>query len=55
MVTEQCKNPFKEDECTNTDVETYIVYKGERLSICKECWIKIAESDIQWSQENVSN
>ena len=44
---EKCKNPWKE-ECKKTDIEVYIFYKNKRVPICKKCWTKIAEKEINW-------
>jgi len=44
---EHCKNPWN-GECKNTDIEVYIYHKGERQPICRNCWKKIAEKDIEW-------
>jgi len=44
---EHCKNPWN-GKCRNTDIEVFIVYKGDRLPICRHCWSKIAESDVEW-------
>jgi hypothetical protein len=44
---EHCRNPWN-GKCRNMDVEVFIVYKGDRLPICRRCWSKIAETDIEW-------
>lgn len=44
---EQCKNPW-EKECRDEDIELYILFKGERLPICRQCWSKLAEKDVEW-------
>ncbi|MEA2089283.1 MAG: hypothetical protein U9O89_00775 [Thermoproteota archaeon] len=44
---ERCRNPWK-SECKNTDIELYILYKDERRPICRGCWAKIAEKELQW-------
>ena len=44
---EKCNNPWKE-KCKNPDIEVFIYYKNKRLPICKKCWRKIAEKDIEW-------
>jgi len=46
--TVHCMNPWNKN-CTNTDIEVTIYYKGELLPICKECWKEISEKDIEWS------
>jgi len=48
---EQCKNPWKKKECTSTDIEVYILYKNNKVPICRECWAEIAESDREWSEK----
>lgn len=47
MQMEHCKNPWSE-ECRNHDIEVYILLKGERLPICRRCWSKIADKDVEW-------
>ena len=42
-----CKNPWKE-QCKNSDIEVYIYYKNKRVPICRKCWTRIAEDDIEW-------
>jgi len=44
---ERCRNPW-DKECKNEDIEVYIVFKGEKLPICKRCWSRIAEKDLEW-------
>jgi hypothetical protein len=44
---ENCNNPWK-TKCKKKDIEVYIYYKNERLPICKKCWKKIAEKDVEW-------
>jgi hypothetical protein len=44
---EHCKNPWKR-ECTNTDVEVYILFKGEKRPICRHCWGKLSEQEFEW-------
>ncbi len=46
---EHCRNPWN-GKCRNTDIEVFILYKGDRLPICRHCWSKIAESDIEWGR-----
>lgn len=46
-----CKNPFF--RCRgkhSSDIAVIIMYKGEEHPICKECWRKIADSDIEWGK-----
>jgi len=44
---ELCKNPWNR-ECKNNDIEVYILLKGERVPICRQCWSKIAIEDLEW-------
>ena len=46
---ERCRNPWN-GRCRNTDVEVYILYKDSRLPICRRCWSKIADSNIEWGE-----
>jgi hypothetical protein len=45
---EHCRNPWN-GTCRNTDIEVIVVYKGARLPICRRCWSKIANSNVEWS------
>jgi hypothetical protein len=45
--TEICKNPWN-GKCKNSDIEVYIYYKNKRIPVCRKCWSKIAEKDIEW-------
>lgn len=48
---EICSNPFFKCESKATSkIEVDIMYNNERHPICRDCWAKIAESDIDWSQ-----
>ncbi|MEM2939350.1 MAG: hypothetical protein QXU95_03645, partial [Candidatus Bathyarchaeia archaeon] len=42
---ERCLNPWN-DNCGNTDIALYIMYKGERIPICWRCWSKISRKDV---------
>jgi hypothetical protein len=44
---EHCRNPWN-GRCRNTDIEVYILYKSSRLPICRCCWSKIANSNVEW-------
>ncbi|MCW4035298.1 MAG: hypothetical protein NWF03_08035 [Candidatus Bathyarchaeota archaeon] len=44
---EHCKNPWKK-HCDSEDIEVYIYYKNKQVPICKKCWSKIVEKDIEW-------
>jgi hypothetical protein len=49
-MSEKCQNPFF--TCTSTEpskIVVDIIYKGQRLSICQDCWNKLAESDTTWT------
>jgi hypothetical protein len=44
---EHCQNPWK-DKCKSGDIKLYILFKGEKLPICNNCWSKIAEQEANW-------
>ncbi|MEM2972063.1 MAG: hypothetical protein QW270_06550 [Candidatus Bathyarchaeia archaeon] len=44
---EHCKNPW-DKKCKNGDIEVYILFRGEKLPICKQCWNQIANKDLEW-------
>ncbi|HVP93418.1 MAG TPA: hypothetical protein VMS94_06745 [Acidobacteriota bacterium] len=44
---EHCKNPWNR-ECKNNDIEVYILFKGARVPICRRCWTRIADKDLEW-------
>jgi hypothetical protein len=44
---EQCQNPWK-DMCNSENIKLYIVVKGEKLPICKQCWTSIADKEMEW-------
>jgi len=44
---EHCKNPWQK-ECREDDIELYIQFKGERLPICRQCWRRLVEKDVEW-------
>jgi hypothetical protein len=46
-ITETCSNPWN-GSCENTDIALYIMYRGERIPLCWECWIKISRKNIEW-------
>ncbi len=46
-IMETCKNPWN-GKCGNNDIELYIVFKGEKKPICRQCWAKLAEQDLKW-------
>jgi hypothetical protein len=42
-----CQNPWK-GKCKNSDIEVYIYYHDKRLPLCRKCWNKIADKDLDW-------
>ncbi|MFB3890155.1 MAG: hypothetical protein ACE14S_11740 [Candidatus Bathyarchaeia archaeon] len=44
---EHCKNPWKND-CHSENITLYIVVKGEKLPICRQCWTSIADKEEEW-------
>ena len=46
-VMERCRNPWH-DVCRNSDIEVYIQIRGEKVPICRRCWGRIAEKDLEW-------
>lgn len=44
-----CENPWK--KCKKKELFVFIIYKGRRREICKECWEEIAESDKEWGSK----
>ncbi|MEM3443127.1 MAG: hypothetical protein QXM86_04650 [Candidatus Bathyarchaeia archaeon] len=44
---EHCRNPWNK-KCKNDNIEIYILFKGEKLPICQNCWSKIAVKDLEW-------
>jgi hypothetical protein len=44
---EHCKNPWKND-CKSGNIKLYIKFKGEKLPICKRCWSRIADNELNW-------
>ncbi len=51
---EHCRNPWN-GKCRNTDIEVFILYKGDRLPICRRCWSKIADSSLEWGEHTRLN
>ena len=47
---ETCMNPWN-GHCQNSDIAVYIYYNGRILPICSECWIEIAQKNIEWGYE----
>ncbi len=48
---ECCGNPWN-GECKNTDIVLHIYHEGDHLPICRSCWNEIAETDIEWGDDN---
>ena len=46
-IMEHCRNPWH-DDCKSNDIEVYIQFRGERRPICRRCWGRIAERDLEW-------
>jgi hypothetical protein len=44
---EHCKNPWHR-ECKDGNIEVYILFRGERLPICRRCWTRLADKDVEW-------
>lgn len=44
---EHCRNPWQK-ECKENDIEVYILFRGERLPICRRCWSKLVDKDVEW-------
>jgi hypothetical protein len=44
---EHCKNPWK-NKCKNENIKLYIIVKGEKLPICRQCWNRIADKELNW-------
>jgi hypothetical protein len=47
MIMERCRNPWH-GECKGNDTEVYIQVAGEKLPICRRCWSRMAEKDLEW-------
>jgi len=46
-VLERCKNPYKH-KCSSENIKLYILLKGEKLPICRQCWSSLAEQEGDW-------
>jgi hypothetical protein len=44
---EHCKNPWN-GSCKNPNITLYILFKGEKLPICRQCWTVIADKEKEW-------
>jgi hypothetical protein len=51
---ERCRNPWN-GKCENTDIQVYILYRGEKLPICSRCWSEICETDLEWGEGEPEN
>ena len=48
---ERCKCPFfKCRSKSPTEIHCYLL--EEKIPICKDCWLKIAEGDYAWGEDN---
>jgi hypothetical protein len=47
---ERCMNPWN-GKCNNTEIALYIMFKGKRLPICRECWEEISSKNIEWEYD----
>ena len=50
--SEHCKNPWN-GKCKSTEIELYIWFSGRKLPICKHCWEKIADKDVEWGRKQL--
>jgi hypothetical protein len=50
LMKESCMNPWN-GKCMDTNIALYIIYKGERLPICRKCWEAISSTDIEWMHD----
>ena len=48
---EHCRNPWN-GRYRKTDIAVYIVYKGRKLPICRECWGELAEKPVEWGEQS---
>ena len=47
----RCQNPFFPCKSKHpNDIAVIILYKGKQHPICKECWAKIANNNIEWGE-----
>jgi hypothetical protein len=44
---EHCQNPWK-DTCNSENIKLYIMVKGEKLPICRQCWTNLADKEVEW-------
>jgi hypothetical protein len=44
---ECCRNPWNPD-CGDSDVAIYIVLQSKKYPICRNCWLTISESYLEW-------
>lgn len=50
MAPEVCGSPLKE-KCDGREIAVYIYLADGKIPVCRECWRRIAESDLEWSLE----
>jgi len=49
---EICDNPFTGKKCGSTDIVIYIMFKGKKKTLCRECWSKIADKNKEWGDNS---
>jgi len=49
---EKCSNPFN-SQCENGDIALYIEAGQEIYSICKSCWLSIADDGVEWDEQGI--
>jgi len=50
VIRMKCENPFFSCEGKGNRIVLDIIFNGKRLSICEDCWEKIANSKIEWGE-----
>jgi hypothetical protein len=48
---ENCANPWN-GECKSTDIVLYILYRGDNVPICRDCWNEIADTGVEWGDKH---
>jgi len=51
----KCENPFFPCGGKSDRIVLDIIFNGKRLSICEDCWEKIADSKIEWENSKQSH
>jgi len=46
------KRPRK---CLSPDIALSIMWRGNKIFLCHNCWTRIAELDIEWGEKNENN